>query len=293
MPLHPHTRSPAALDIDEEPAVDVTPTEEREIEEQAEPRLPVIYEIVRRRGGHELNRPVTSLWWSGLAAGLSIGLSVLGQALIASYLPDTDWSPVVEKLGYSFGFVLVIMAGQQLFTENTLTAVAPVLARPGLANFLLLSRLWSVVLVANLVGASCFAWFAGLPSVLPAGVADEITLISRHALDKTPTALLLRGIAAGFLIASLVWILARAQGDRVLLIVLITWIVALGDFAHVIAGSVEAAWLVLAGERSAVEAGVGFVLPTLAGNVVGGTVLFAVLAYAQIVEEMKEAPRSG
>ncbi len=293
MPLRANHKSPAMLDAGEEPAVDVTPNEEQAIEHQAEPRMPVVYEIVRRRGRHELHRPIISLWWSGLAAGLSIGLSVLGQALLAHYLPDAAWSVVVAKLGYSFGFLLVIMAGQQLFTESTLTAVAPLLAQPGSRHFLLLSRLWTVVLAANIVGASCFAWFIGLPSFLPAGVADEITTISRHALDVAPVALLLRGFAAGFLIATLVWILARAQGGHVLLIVLITWFVAMGDFAHVVAGSVEAAWLVLAGERSLPQAVFGYILPTLIGNVVGGTGLFALLTYAQIAEEMKEAPRAG
>ena len=51
------------------------------IEERSTPRTPVIYEIVRRYGEEEMERPATSLWWSGLAAGLSMSFSLLAQAL--------------------------------------------------------------------------------------------------------------------------------------------------------------------------------------------------------------------
>src|SRR5262249_33772660 len=51
------------------------------VEELATPRTPVIYEVVRRLGEEEMARPLTSLWWSGVAAGLSISFSLLTQAI--------------------------------------------------------------------------------------------------------------------------------------------------------------------------------------------------------------------
>ena len=50
----------------------ITEEEVKDIEELATPRTPVIYEVVRRLGEEEMVRPATSLWWSGVAAGLSI-----------------------------------------------------------------------------------------------------------------------------------------------------------------------------------------------------------------------------
>src|SRR6476660_3521917 len=65
------------------------------IEERSTPRTPVIYEIVRRYGEEEMERPATSLWWSGLAAGLSISFSLLAMALLQAHLPDAPWRPLV------------------------------------------------------------------------------------------------------------------------------------------------------------------------------------------------------
>ena len=65
---------------------------------------------------------------------------------------------MLENLGYTFGFIIVIMARQQLFTENTVTAVLPVMHNPTLGNVGLLMRLWSVVLAGNLIGTAVAAW---------------------------------------------------------------------------------------------------------------------------------------
>jgi hypothetical protein len=62
--------------------------EVKDVEELATPRTPVIYEVVRRLGEEEMARPFTSLWWSGVAAGLSISFSLLAQAILRTHLPD-------------------------------------------------------------------------------------------------------------------------------------------------------------------------------------------------------------
>jgi formate/nitrite transporter FocA (FNT family) len=51
---------------------------------------------------------------------------------------------LLENLGYTFGFVIVILARQQLFTENTVTAVLPMMHKPTPGNIGLLLRLWGL-----------------------------------------------------------------------------------------------------------------------------------------------------
>ena len=70
-------------------------------------------------------RPALSLWWSGVAAGLSISFSLLAQAILATHLPDASWRELVIALGYPVGFLMVVLSRQQLFTENTITVVSP------------------------------------------------------------------------------------------------------------------------------------------------------------------------
>src|SRR3954447_8659191 len=95
--------------------------EQEQAEQRRHPRAQVLYESIRMEGEHELDRPASALAWSGFAAGLSMGFSLLGMGLLRAYLPEAPWSRLVVSLGYCLGFVVVIVARQQLFTENTLT----------------------------------------------------------------------------------------------------------------------------------------------------------------------------
>ena len=61
------------------------------------------------------------------------------------------------RLGYSVGFLIVILGRQQLFTENTLTPVLSLLARRDARTLWRVGRLWGIVLAANLIGGALFA----------------------------------------------------------------------------------------------------------------------------------------
>src|SRR5262245_60053784 len=119
----------------------ITKEEVKDIEELSTPRTPVIYEIVRRLGEEEMARPALSLWWSGVAAGLSISFSLLAQAILHSHLPEAPWRPLVTNLGYSVGFLMAVMSRQQLFTETTITVVLPVMAELNRENLWRMGRM--------------------------------------------------------------------------------------------------------------------------------------------------------
>ena len=52
---------------------------------------------------------MTALFWSGVAAGLLISVSVLGEANFIAHLPESGGRFLIENLGYSLGFLLVII----------------------------------------------------------------------------------------------------------------------------------------------------------------------------------------
>src|SRR6476661_2107176 len=83
--------------------------EEKKIQEAKSLDAKSTYEVIRREGLHELERSTSALAWSGLAAGLSMGFSFLVQGLLQSHLPDTSWRPLIANLGYTVGFVIVIL----------------------------------------------------------------------------------------------------------------------------------------------------------------------------------------
>jgi formate/nitrite transporter FocA (FNT family) len=82
------------------------------------------------------------------------------------------------------------------------------------------------------------------------------------------------------------WIRAGASSSELWIVVVLTYAIALGDFTHVIAGSAEAFLLLFDGQVGIGQAFGGMILPSLVGNVVGGTGLFAILAHAQVREEI-------
>src|SRR4051812_2246739 len=124
-----------------------------EVEERKSPSGKIVYSSILSEAREELARPSSALFWSGLAAGLSMGFSVLGVALLRAHLPEARWERLVSSFGYSFGFLVVILGRQQLFTENTLTPVLLLLRRRDGATFLNVLRLWAVIFAANMVGA--------------------------------------------------------------------------------------------------------------------------------------------
>ncbi|MBJ6137855.1 formate/nitrite transporter family protein [Marinobacter litoralis] len=246
-----------------------------------------VYSVILREGKEELERPKISLWWSGVAAGLGISTSVLAEGLIHANLgPDHPYLTLIASLGYSFGFVLVILSRLQLFTENTITVVLPILAQPTRNGFYCSARLWGIVLTANLCGTFVTAAIFVHGGILTADTLTAILEISRHLATLTPAETLLRGIPSGFFIAAIVWMLPSAKRSEVLVIVMFTWLIAAGDFTHVIAGANEIFALVVNGEMIISTALLYHIAPVLIGNILGGTGLFAMLAYGQVQEEM-------
>jgi formate-nitrite transporter family protein len=256
------------------------------VEELATPRTPVIYEVVRRLGEEEMARPLTSLWWSGVAAGLSISFSLLAQAILQTHLPDAQWQPLLVSFGYCVGFVMAVMSRQQLFTESTITAVLPVAAEFTWANIGRMMRLWVIVLAANLAGTLFAALFCTYTPVLPAQLYDGMVTVSRDLLAFGWWDMVFRAVAAGFLMAAMVWLMPGAERAQFHVITLITWLIAVGGFTHIVAGSMEAYLLVLAGDWLWWQMIGHFIVPVLIGNMIGGTALFALISYAQVMSEI-------
>lgn len=266
-----------------------TDADERSMQEATKLSSRLIYEVIRRDGEEELERPVRSLIWSGIAAGIMISFSVLGEAIFRTYLPDAPSSYLIENLGYSLGFLLVILGRMQLFTENTITTVLPFMATPSTRMFLDVCTLWAIVLTANVFGAFAIATLFAHTSAIPAELMPALVSLSEHAVGMPAGESFMRAIPAGILIAAIVWMLPQAEDAAFVVILVFTWLIAAGDFTHVVAGSVEMALLAVRGELGFFDAVFGFFLPVLAGNVVGGTVIFTMMAWGQVRHELVDS----
>jgi formate/nitrite transporter FocA (FNT family) len=265
--------------------------EKQEVHENQPPRAAVLHEIIRTQGDHELERTVAALFWSALAAGLTMGLSLMAMGLFNSRLPDGETSKVIASLGYSAGFLAVILARQQLFTENTLTAVLPVMTKPTLGNFGRLMRLWGVVLGGNLVGTILVSYVMLYLPIFDAKTDEAFLDIGRKVMEHDTSQMFAKGIVSGWMIATMVWMIPSQENAKIAIIVLITYLMALGDFTHIVVGSAEVSYLVWAGEVTWEQFWLHFAGPTLAGNIIGGSFIFALISHAQIRSESGMPPR--
>ena len=247
----------------------------------------VIHEVVRQEGEEELVRGAGAIVWSGTAAGLSMGFSFLGMALVQGALPDTPARILADSAIYCVGFIIAVLGRQQLFTESTLTAVLPLLVRRDLATLLALLRFWGLVLCANIVGTFIFAALIASPGIFEEPVRHALEEIGHEVVSGAFWPTLIKSIFAGWLIALMVWLLPSTRSARILVIFVLTYIVALGRFSHVVAGSVEAAFVVLTGNADLGDYVVGFFVPTIIGNVIGGVALVALLNHAPLAPEVR------
>ena len=265
-----------------------TPNEEKAVDRRLRPSALMLFEIVRREGAEELTRPSASLFWSGLAGGLALSFSLAAPGMIQAETEPGTARNLLTPLGYVIGFIIVVFGRLQLFTENTIAVILPLAADFTAGTVKSVLKLNAVVFTANIIGALLAAVVMGLtPMVEPDHLAGMME-ISRKAFDRTAVETLVLGIPAGFLVAAMVWMLPAAKGAEVFVVTAIIYTLGLGGFAHVIVGAAEAGLMVTAGEAGVLSAAFGFVLPALVGNIIGGTALFAVLAYAQIRDEVRQ-----
>ncbi|ROW63337.1 hypothetical protein C3E80_05250 [Cronobacter malonaticus] len=267
--------------------------EEIEVDEEELPsRAMAIHEHIRQDGEKEMERDAMALFWSAIAAGLSMGASLLAKGIFHVHLEGIPGGFLLESLGYTFGFIIVIMARQQLFTENTVTAVLPVMQNPTGTNMLLLLRLWGVVLLGNIIGTGLAALAFEFMPIFDEATRDAFVTVGMEVMHNTPGEMFANAIISGWIIATMVWMFPSAGAAKIVVIILMTWLIALGNTTHIVVGTVEILYLVFNGTIHWSEFFWPFALPTLAGNIIGGTFIFALLSHAQIRNDMSNKKKS-
>lgn len=263
-------------------------SDDEEIDELKAADAKEVHRAVREEGEEEVNRPAASLLWSGLAAGFAINASLLAEAALEAHISETPWRTLIVSLGYPIGFVIVILGRMQFFTESTITAMLPLVTRPSLWTLKRTLRLWLLVIVANLAGTALTTLaLTHLPMLDPA-LRDGMVGVSQVILKHDAASTFWTAIPAGFMIASIAWMLPNAREQSFLVIFAVTYTVGVTGLSHSVVGSAEAFTLMWAGQIDAVQALFTQIAPAVIGNLVGGAGLFAVLAHGQVRSEMPD-----
>jgi len=210
-----------------EPAAE-TPAEgaQRNLER---PTADEIYEQVSRNARHELDRPGIALAISGLAGGITMGLTALSVSIILASLPPSKVSSFIALLAYPIEFIAVIVGRAQLFTENTLYPVALMFAER--RHFWTTLRLWSIVLPSNLVGAFLFAVLAVRTGALRPEYVRAMGSLGEQAVNVSGVHVFWSAVIGGWIIALVAWLVSGSHSitGSVMLIWLLAFLVGGGS----------------------------------------------------------------
>ena len=263
---------------------------ERQIlKENAPMQSQMVFKIIREEGEEELNRKFSALAFSALAAGIFVSFSFFFRAVLHLHMGDSQFEPIISSFGYTVGFVIVILGRMQLFTENPIVTIIPLLSNFTAKEFFKVVRLWGIVFFFNIVGTTIAALFFSHDFAVSVEVSNAMHDVAINVMKLPATDNLIRGIPAGIIIAALVWVAPQTKNFRLATIIFFVYFIALGEFAHVVVGSCEMAFEVIDGEANFFDYFFRFLIPTFFGNVLGGAGIFTLLIYHQVRNELKKS----
>ena len=236
--------------------------------------------------------PTLTLALLGVLAGAFIGLGALMFALIASDASlGFAQSRLLGGLAFSLGLILVTVAGAELFTGNNLLAMA---WASGCVSTRDVLRNWVIVCVANFVGAAGLAllvWLSGHAAGNGGNVGRSVIDIALAKAALPISEAFFRGVLCNVLVCMAVWMAfaGRSVVDKAVAIVFpITAFVAAG-FEHSIANMYIFPLAMLLGAPLGLADLAHNLVPVIAGNIVGGSVLVALVYYAIYVRPAQPA----
>lgn len=239
-----------------------------------------IFQRVVASADEEVEATDRELLLSGVAAGFAITLTFLGSAVGAAVSSNEFLAAIL----YPIGFIYIILGRYQLYTENTLPPVALVLTR--LASIPKLLRIWSIVLLGNILGAGLGAFVLAHGNVLEPETARMATNLGKHGLSVGWWALFYKAVFAGWLVAGVVWLdhAARDTITRFVLIYVVFYTISAGNLYHVVVTGCEALYYVFIGGATLSAVFTEFWLPVFLGNTIGGVFLVTLVNYGQTQE---------
>ncbi len=238
-------------------------------------------------GKERLERPLLALVATGTLGGIDIGFGILAYLVVMKHTGDT----LLASLAFSIGFVALLLARSELFTENFLVPVTAVVAKSG--TLLGLARLWSVTLATNLIGGSLIMWIllTARPDLKP-----EAVEIGTHYADLGING---ESFALAVLAGAVITLMTRMQhasdslGIKLVPAVLFGALLTGGELFHCVLDSLFMIGGVMAGGDYGAPTMLAALAWAVLGNMVGGIGLVTGLRLLRVprrVEEERQHP---
>ncbi len=253
--------------------------------DRPEPELEEAFDRLVDEGRERLERPLLALVSTGLLGGIDVGFGVLAYLVVKEHTGDT----ILAGLAFSIGFVALLLARSELFTENFLVPVTAVVARSGtLAG---LARLWGVTLAANLLGGLLIMWIliTARPDLGPTAIE-----VGTHYAELGVN---LQSFTLAVLAGAVITLMTRMQhatdnlGVQLVPAVLFGSLLAGAELFHCVLDSLFMFGALVAGADFGVGALLGALGWSLLGNLVGGVALVTALRLLRVPRKVEEERR--
>ena len=163
---------------------DLEPDEKEQADEYSNVPTSVIFEAIRREGEHELSRPASALWWSGVAAGLAISTSVVAKGFLASILPPCRVGGGHLESRLHGGLPDRHPRPDAAFHREHDHADPAAVPRADAGQDRQIARMWGIVFAANLVGCLAAALVLVHGQILPEANALRASSTSRAIMQR-------------------------------------------------------------------------------------------------------------
>ena len=246
------------------------------------------FDRLLEEGHGRLDRPLLPLFATGFVGGVDVGVGVLMFLVVKA---ETD-SQLLAALAFTIGFVALLLANSELFTENFLVPVIAVVAKEGTVQQLL--RLWGVTLVANLLGG--FAMAGMIVVALPSVHEVAVTAGSHYAHLGVSWRSFFLAVLAGAVIT----LLTRMQnateslGVKLVPAILMSFVLIGAELFHSILDSILMFAGLLTGKADYDYLDwLGALGWSAFGNLVGGLVLVTAVRLLRISHRVEESRAQG
>jgi nitrite transporter NirC len=221
---------------------------------------------------------------SSMLAGIYVGLGIILIFSIAAPFAKANSPAVKALMGVSFGvaLTLVIFAGSELFTGNTMVMAIGYLSKK-ITSFDVI-KIWALSFIGNLLGSVLLAIMFVKSGLSVSPVSDFILKASAAKMSTPFLQLFIRGILCNMLVCLAVWMTLRTKDDAAK-ILLIWWALFAfigSGYEHSVANMTLLSIALLLPHDPNVISIAGFLnnmIPVTIGNIFGGAVFIGTAYY--------------
>ncbi|MBR1692250.1 MAG: formate/nitrite transporter family protein [Lachnospiraceae bacterium] len=234
-------------------------------------------------------------------AGIYIAFGAFGSQVVAVSIEEASLGKFLSALVFPVGLLMVIMAGAELFTGNSLIIISVLNKKATLKGLL---RNWGIVYLGNLVGSMFIAamlTYSHTYSMFDGKLVDTVVATANNKISLSFSDAFLRGILCNILVCIAVWISFSAEdvAGKILGLFLPIMLFVISGYEHCVANMyfipagilVSSEYQITAGVHSWADFLIKNLLPVTLGNIVGGVCIVGMSYFFVYLHDSKSAGR--